>query len=252
MELARRIDHTNLKPETSADEIDQLCVEARRHGFASVCVNGRFVERASNAVADTDVKPCAVVGFPLGAGKPTVQAIEATSCCKDGALEVDFVAHLPPLLERDVEAAKAQFMEIVKSARAVRKSVIVKVIIESALLMRDVSAEEAEARIAAACQAARESGCDFVKTSTGFHPAGGATVEAVQLMQKHAEGIAVKASGAIKTYEDARAMLDAGGAGLAVGRNVWQRENPTRILDALEAVIFEEAGVEEALSAAGR
>jgi deoxyribose-phosphate aldolase len=151
-----------------------------------------------------------VVGFPLGAGKPTVQAIEATSCCKDGAEEIDFVAHLPLLLDRDVEGAKAQFMEIVKAARAVRKSVIVKVIIESALLMQDVSADEAEARIAAACQAAKESGCDFVKTSTGFHAAGGASTEAVSLMRRHGDGLSVKASGGIKTYEDVRAMLDAG------------------------------------------
>jgi deoxyribose-phosphate aldolase len=114
------------------------------------------------------------------------------------------------LLQRDIEGAKAQFLEIVKGARAVRKSVIVKVIIESALLMQDVSADEAEARIAGACQAAKESGCDFVKTSSGFHAAGGATSEAVRLMRRHAGGLSVKAAGGIKTYEDASAMLEAG------------------------------------------
>jgi deoxyribose-phosphate aldolase len=210
MSLADRIDHTNLKPEADAAAITGLCDQAKAHHFATVCVNGRFIASVADQLADAPVKPCATVGFPLGAGKPTVQAIEATSACKDGAEEIDFVAHLPLLMQRDLDAARSHFIEIVKNARAVRKSVIIKVIIESALLMQDVSADEAEARIATACQAARESGCDFVKTSTGFHPAGGATVEAVRLMRHHAPALHVKAAGGIRTYDDAKAMLDAG------------------------------------------
>jgi deoxyribose-phosphate aldolase len=210
MSIAARIDHTNLKAEASAATVGRLCDEAIEHGFAAVCVNGRFVERVAQKLADTAVQPCATVGFPLGAGKAMVQAIEATSACKDGAGEIDFVAHLPLLLERDLDAARSHFIEIVKNARAVRRSVIVKVIIESALLMQDVSADEAEARIATACQAAQESGCDFVKTSSGFHPAGGATTEAVALMRRHAGGLQVKAAGGIRSYDDAKAMIEAG------------------------------------------
>jgi deoxyribose-phosphate aldolase len=226
-DIAPTIDHTNLKPETPLAAIDKLCDEARQHNFAAVCVNGRFVERVAHALTDTPVQPCAVAGFPLGAGKPTVQAIEATAACKDGAQELDFVAHLPLLAQQDVEGAKAHFMEIVKAARAVRKSVVVKVIIESAWLMQDVSADEAEARIAAACRAAKESGCDFIKTSSGFHPAGGATVEAVQMMARHADGLAVKAAGGIKTYEQARAMLEAGAhrIGCSAGVRIVQSES---------------------------
>jgi len=210
MSIVSRIDHTNLKPESDTGAIDALCAEATRHGFAAVCVNGRFVSRVAKHLGESDVKPCAVVGFPLGAGKATVEAIEATSACKDGAQEIDFVAPLPFLLSRSLDEARGHFMEIVKSARAVRASVIVKVIIESALLMRDVSADEAEARIALACQAARESGCDFVKSSTGFHPAGGASLAAVELMRKHAGPLSVKAAGGIRSYADAQAMVDAG------------------------------------------
>jgi len=134
--------------------------------------------------------------------------------------ELDFVAHLPHLLKKDLHAAKTEFLEIVKAARSANPRIIIKAIIESALLMRDVDAAEAEARIAIACQAARESGCDFIKTSTGFHPAGGATVEAVALMKKHSGGLYVKASGGIRTREDAMRMLDAGADRLGCSASV--------------------------------
>lgn len=210
MELAKRIDHTNLKPEATPRDIDALVAEAKRHGFASVCVNGRFVQQASEGLAGSDVKTCAVVGFPLGAMKPSVKAIEATAACKDGAWEIDFVASLPALMAKDVAAATDEFMQIVTAARSVRPEVVVKAILETAALMQGVDAAEAEARIAAACRAAQQSGCDFVKTSTGFHPAGGATVEAVQLLRKHAGPMKVKAAGGIRTRDDAQRMIDAG------------------------------------------
>ena len=210
MELAPRIDHTDLKAEANLTAIDRLCDEAIEHGFAAVCVNGRFVQHVADRLSDSSVATCGVAGFPLGAGKPTVTAIEATSLCKDGATELDFVAHLPLLLDRELEAARNDFMEVVKAARAVRRSVEVKVIIESARLMQDVSPDEAEARIATACQAARESGCDYVKTSSGFHPAGGASEEAVKLMRRHADPLKVKAAGGIKTRPFAEALVEAG------------------------------------------
>lgn len=213
-QLAARIDHTLLKPEARPADIDRLTAEALEHGFASVCVNPVFAQRAAQALAGSKVKTCCVAGFPLGAGKPTVKAIEATAACKDGAREIDFVAHLPALLARDEQAAVIAFRELVAAVRGVSREVVVKVIVESAALMAGVSGDEGEARIAVACRAAVASGCDFIKTSTGFHPAGGATVEAVRLMKRHAEaaggGLKVKASGGIRTYDDATAMLKAG------------------------------------------
>ncbi|MEM0914578.1 MAG: deoxyribose-phosphate aldolase [Planctomycetota bacterium] len=209
-ELASKIDHTLLKPEATAGDVKQIVHEAVEHGFASVCVNGCWISAVAPALRDTGVKACGVAGFPLGAMKSTVKAIEATSLVKDGAHEVDFVAHLPTLMAGDAEAAREQFLEVTRGCRAALKECVVKVIIESAALMAGVGEATYEKRIAAACEAATQSGCDFVKTSTGFHPAGGATAEAVRLMRKHAPTIKVKASGGIRTHDDAMKMLDAG------------------------------------------
>ena len=210
MNLAQMIDHTNLKPEATPGEIDQLIAQARQHQFASVCVNGCYVRHVAQALRGSGVKTCSVVGFPLGAMKSTIKAIEATAACKDGATEIDFVAHLPNLLAKDLHAARQDFLEVTRNARSVNPEVVIKVIIESAALMKDASNTEAAARIEVACLAAREAGCDFVKTSTGFHAAGGATVEAVQLMKQYAGPLQVKASGGIRSYDDAKRMIDAG------------------------------------------
>lgn len=220
MNIASIIDHTILKAEATRADVDQIIDEALAHRFASVCINGCFVKHVRQRLAGSPVKTCAVAGFPLGAMKPMVKAIEATSLVKDGADEVDFVAHLPTLLAADAEAAKAEFMELVKAARSVLPGVVVKVIIESAALMKDADPATAEARIAAACHAARASGCDFVKTSTGFHPAGGASELAVQLMKKHAGPLKVKASGGIRTPDDAKRMIDAGADRLGCSASV--------------------------------
>jgi deoxyribose-phosphate aldolase len=215
-ELAARIDHTLLKAEATAADVAAVTDEAIEHGFASVCVNGHHLPQVAQALSNTPsptgrtVKPCAVAGFPLGAGKSMVKTIEATSLAKDGALEIDFVAHLPDLLAEDVDAARRDFAMLVEAVRDVRRSTVVKVIIESAALLAGVSDDRGEARIAAACRAATEAGCDFVKTSTGFHPAGGASVRAVKWMSRHAPALQVKASGGIRTRDDALAMIDAG------------------------------------------
>lgn len=208
MTLASRIDHTLLRAEAAEADVRRVIDEAREHGFASVCVNGAFVAGTAARLRGSPVRTCAVAGFPLGAMKATLKAIESAAAVKDGADEIDFVAHLPHLLACDLEATRAECIEIVRAARAARADVVVKVIIESALLLADT--DGGEARIAAACRAAREGGCDFVKTSSGLHPAGGATAEAVALMKKHADGLRVKAAGGIRTREDAQRMLDAG------------------------------------------
>ncbi|MEX0885934.1 MAG: deoxyribose-phosphate aldolase [Phycisphaeraceae bacterium] len=210
MDLAPYIDHTNLKPEADAAAIDRLVAEAREHRFAAVCVNGQFGGRVVEGLKGSDVRACVTVSFPLGAMKPMVKAIEATSACKDGAREIDFVAHLPHLIACDAAGAEADFLEVTRNARAVNPNVVVKVILETAALMADADAATAERRIEAGCAAARRAGCDFVKTSTGFHAAGGASVEAVRLLRKYAGPMKVKAAGGIRTRDDAMRMIDVG------------------------------------------
>jgi len=208
-ELARRIDHTILKPEASAPEVHKVVTEAIQNQFASVCIAPAWVAKVAVMLKGSGVPCCTVIGFPHGTSKPTVKAIEATTTVKDGAEEIDVVAFLPFLLNLDVDAAKGELMEVVRAARAVRAQTVVKVIVESAVLMKS-GPEKGERAIEVACRAVRESGCDFIKTSTGFHPAGGASVEAVRLMKKYGEGIKVKASGGIRDLATARAMLEAG------------------------------------------
>src|SRR5687768_9328286 len=171
VEFASKVDHTVLKPEALAPEVHKVVAEAIEHRFASVCVAPAWVRQVATMLKGSGVLACTVVGFPHGTSKSTVKAIEASSTIKDGADEVDVVAHLPYLIRRDVDAARAELMEVVRAARATRRDVVIKVIVESAALTGLAkSAEEKEAVIADACRAVRESGCDFIKTSTGFHP----------------------------------------------------------------------------------
>jgi len=218
-DLARRIDHTILKPEALAPEVHKVVTEALQYQFASVCVAPVWIAKVSAMLKGSFVACCTVVGFPHGTSKPTVKAIEATAAVKDGATEVDVVAFLPFLLNHDLDAAKSELMEIVRAARAVQPDIIIKVIVESAALLK-AGGDRGERSIAVACQAVRESGCDFIKTSTGFHPAGGASVQAVQWMKKYAGGLQVKASGGIRDLATAKAMLDAGADRLGLSASV--------------------------------
>lgn len=219
-ELASRIDHTILKPEASLADVDRVIDEALAHRFASVCVSPVFVKHVAKRLHNSGVLTCTVTGFPSGAHKPTVKAIEATSSVKDGADEVDVVAYLPHLLNMDLDAARDELLEVVRGARAVRSDVVVKVIVESAALIA-INAGREEETIALACQAVTQSGCDFIKTSTGFHPAGGAGVDAVRWMQQYARGaIKVKASGGIRDLKSAKAMIDAGADRLGLSASV--------------------------------
>ena len=220
MNLASRIDHTILKAEATETDVRKAVAEAIAHRFAGVCVNGVCVAGVRRLLAGTGVKCCAVAGFPLGAGKTTIKAIEATAAAKDGAEEIDFVVRLPLVLAGDLAGLKADMIEVVRAIRAVNPAIVAKVILETALLLKVLPTAAAEAAIAQACQAARETGCDFVKTSTGFHPAGGASVEAVRLLKKHAGGLKVKAAGGIRTYDDAMRMIDAGADRLGCSASV--------------------------------
>lgn len=219
-DFAKRIDHTILKPEARSPEVQRVCSEAIEHGFAAVCVAPVWVSRVATLLRGTGVHTCTVAAFPHGTAKSTVKAIEAVAAVKDGADEVDVVAHLPHLLNGDLDAARAELMEVVRAARAARRDVVIKVIVESAALLSILGDDQAEATIELACRAVRESGCDFIKTSTGFHPAGGASVRAVSLMKNHAKGLFVKAAGGIRDLATARAMLDAGADRLGMSASV--------------------------------
>lgn len=197
-DLARRIDHTLLKADATPEDVDRLCDEARRHGFASVCVNTVHVARAAGRVAGSDVGVCAVVGFPLGAMSPEAKAFEARCAVRDGAREIDMVLQIGALKAGDHRTVFEDIRGVVVAAVPAR----VKVILETALLDDE--------RKVIACVLAELAGAHFVKTSTGF-AVGGATVEDVGLMRRVVGNrMQVKASGGIRTREDALRMIAAG------------------------------------------
>jgi len=197
-DLAKLIDHTMLKPEATRDEIVQLCKEAKQYRFASVCVNTTWVGLARSLLAGTDVMVCCVVGFPLGAMTPTAKAYEARDAVRQGAREIDMVVNLGALKSKDYETVYEDICRVVKSAAPAG----VKVILETSTLDHDQKV--------IGCTLAKLAGAAFVKTSTGFAK-GGATVEDVQLMRSIVgNDIGVKASGGVRTTEDAFKMTAAG------------------------------------------
>jgi deoxyribose-phosphate aldolase len=218
-ELAARIDHTILKPQATAAEVEKIVAEAIEYRFASVCVAPIWVPVVAKRLKGTGVLTCTVASFPHGTSKATVKAIEGSSSVKDGAEEVDVVAHLPYLANHDFDSAKAELLEVVRACRAARPATVIKVIVESAYLLT-LPGDAGEKAIATACRAVRESGCDFIKTSTGFHPDGGASVRAVELMKKYGDGLKIKASGGIRDLPTALAMLDAGADRLGLSSSV--------------------------------
>jgi deoxyribose-phosphate aldolase len=200
-QLAKLIDHTLLKPNAAKDEIKRLCEEAMKHSFRSVCVNPTYVSLATDILGGTEVKVCSVVGFPLGANTPEIKALEAEKATKDGASEIDMVINIGALKSRDYEIVKRDIREVVEHAKA-RKDIVVKVIIETGLLT------EEEKVIAS--RLVKESGADFVKTSTGFN-APGANVHDVKLIRETVgPDFGLKASGGIRTYRDAVKLIEAG------------------------------------------
>jgi len=198
--IALLIDHTLLKPEATLADIRKLCAEARKYGFASVCVNPCWVPVASTELAGSDVKVCTVVGFPLGASATEVKSFETGVAMAEGALEIDMVMNIGMLIGGNPEAVREDIVAVVDTAHL--GGAIVKVILETALLNHDQKV--------AACLLARVAGADYVKTSTGFST-GGATVEDVTLMrQVVGPEMGVKASGGIRTLEDLQKMVAAG------------------------------------------
>lgn len=209
-QLARMIDHTLLKPEATPAQVEQLCTEAVTHHFAAVCVNPVFIPLVAQQLAGSDVAPCSVVGFPLGATTTAAKVFETEQVVRAGATEVDMVITIGLLKAEQLDAVRQDIAEVVVAAQA--GGALVKVIIEAALLTDD------EKRIA--CQLAQQARADFVKTSTGFGT-GGATVEDVRLMRRVVGAeMGVKAAGGIRTYQTALAMIEAGATRIGASAGV--------------------------------
>ncbi len=207
--LASMIDHTLLKPDASRDDVEKLCQEAAQFCFASVCVNPNWVPLCAQMLRGTGVKVCTVIGFPLGAHLPDVKAYEARRAVEQGATEVDMVINIGALKSRDYALVENDIRGVVQ---AVGKDTVVKVILETSLLSRDEKVMGSTL--------AKAAGADFVKTSTGFST-GGATVEDVRLMRETVgPDVGVKASGGIRTPEDARAMVEAGASRIGASASV--------------------------------
>ncbi len=197
--MAKRIDHTLLKPEAPRSSFDSFCSEAVRYGFKAVCVNSARVARVAQKVRGSEVAVCAVVGFPLGATHRAAKAFEAEKAIEDGATELDMVLNIGALKDGDLKTVEADIQAVRQAAAG---PTVLKIIIETCLLT-----DEEKIR---ACEIARHAGADFVKTSTGFS-SGGATVEDVALMRRIVGNeMGVKASGGIKDWSAAVAMIKAG------------------------------------------
>jgi deoxyribose-phosphate aldolase len=207
-DLARLIDHTLLRAEATAADIEKLCAEAREHHFYSVCVNGSRVEQASYLLEDTDVKIVCVAGFPLGAASGDVKRFEAEAAIDDGAHEIDLVLNIGRLKDGDDKFVLRELRDVVEAA----DERPVKVILETCLLTRDEKIR--------ACHLAVESGAQFVKTSTGLS-SGGATVEDVKLLRETVgPKFGVKASGGIRDTRTALAMIEAGATRIGASASV--------------------------------
>ena len=208
MNIAKMIDHTMLKADATTETIKRYCSEAKEYGFASVCVNTCHVPLVAEELKGSDVKVCCVVGFPLGAMSTAAKAFEAKTAVQDGADEVDMVINVGGMKDRNYEMVKADIKAVVDAS----EGRTVKVIIETCLLTKD--------EIVKACELSVEAGASFVKTSTGFST-GGAIPSDVALMKKTVGDRAkVKASGGIRTYEQAMELINAGADRIGAGNGV--------------------------------
>jgi deoxyribose-phosphate aldolase len=207
--IASYIDHTLLKPEATHEQIVKLCKEAAEYKFASVCVNPAWVEVAAAELAESTVKVCTVIGFPLGASTSETKAFETADAITKGAGEIDMVVNIGALKSGNEELVKKDIEAVVNAAKG---EAVVKVIIETALLTDEEKVT--------ASRLSKEAGADFVKTSTGFST-GGATVEDVRLMRETVGAeLGVKASGGVRSLEDVQAMIEAGASRIGASSGV--------------------------------
>lgn len=200
MKLNKYIDHTLLKPESTTAQILDLCEQAKKYDFASVCVNPTHIKLCSKVLSNCDVKVCTVIGFPLGANTSEVKAFETLNAIENGADEIDMVLNIGALIEGNYELVKSDIQAVKNAA----KQTLVKVIFETCLLT--------DKQIVEACKICMEVGVEYVKTSTGFNKHG-ATFETVKLMADTVKGVCkVKAAGGVRSYEDAIKMINECGA----------------------------------------
>ena len=219
--VAKMIDHTNLRPEATQEQIIRLCEEAREFGFGAVMVNACYIALACSQLKDGEVKVGAVVGFPLGATLTKVKQFEAAEALRLGAREIDMVLNIGVLKSGDHEFVAADIRALAEVTH--KHKALLKVILETGLL--------ADEEKVIACQLSVKAGADFVKTSTGFL-GGGATVADVALMRRTVGvKIGVKASGGIRTASDAKAMIEAGAnrigtsSGVSIVREMREQAN---------------------------
>ena len=209
-ELAKTIDHTLLRPDASAAEIDKLCAEAKEHGFAAVCINPTWVRRAAENLRGTDVAVASVIGFPFGAATAEVKAHEARRAIRDGAREIDMVINIGALKSGMLDTVRADIAGVSDACH--ESGAANKVIIETGLLT--------DAEKVVACRLAQQAKADFVKTSTGYAK-GGATVFDVALMRETVgPKMGVKAAGGIRTAEDVQDMIAAGATRIGASAGV--------------------------------
>ncbi|MGL5886159.1 deoxyribose-phosphate aldolase [Lactobacillus mellis] len=214
-ELARYLDHTNLKPDATQADIEQTCQEAKKYQTASVCVNAHWIPLVKAQLADSPVNPIAVVGFPLGATSTAAKVAEAQDAMNAGAEEIDMVINIGELLSNNDTFVQSDIAAV--SAAVHQENKLLKVIIETSFLNNE--------QIVKACQLAEAAQADYVKTSTGFSSAG-AKVEDVALMRKTVgDRLGVKASGGIHSRQEALAMIEAGASRLGVSATVKILEN---------------------------
>ncbi|RIW37591.1 deoxyribose-phosphate aldolase [Bacillus salacetis] len=207
--IAKMIDHTLLKADSTKDQVTKICEEAKEFNFASVCVNPGWVKYSAELLQGTDVKVCTVIGFPLGATTSETKAFETKDAIEKGATEVDMVINIGALKDGNNDLVKQDIQAVTAAAKG---KALTKVIIETSLL----TDEEKER----ACKLAVEAGADFVKTSTGFST-GGATIEDIKLMRKTVgPDIGVKASGGVRSVEDAKNMIEAGATRIGASSGV--------------------------------
>jgi deoxyribose-phosphate aldolase len=207
--VAKMIDHTLLKADATKEQIEVLCSEAKEYSFASVCVNPAWVSYASELLAGSEVDVCTVIGFPLGASTSAVKAFETKNAIENGATEVDMVINIGALKSGSSDLVEEDIRAVVEAAKG---KALTKVIIETSLLTEDEKV--------LACELAVKAGTDYVKTSTGFST-GGATVEDIRLMRNTVgPEIGVKASGGVRSTEDAQQMIEAGATRIGASSGV--------------------------------
>jgi deoxyribose-phosphate aldolase len=203
------IDHTILKPEAAAGDVEKICEEAVKYHFASVCINPCHVKRVHELLKNSGVKTCTVIGFPLGANTTAVKAFEAAKAVEEGAEEVDMVINVGALKDKNYDLVYSDIKGVVDAAAG---KALVKVILETCLLTDEEKVK--------ACELSKNAGANFVKTSTGFNK-GGATAHDIELMRKTVgSAMGVKASGGVRTHEDAVNMINAGASRIGASASV--------------------------------